>query len=116
MIYIRNVEGKGRGVFAQKRFTKGEMIENVPVIIIPDPQWELLNQTALGEYYFAWNEEASAFPLGFGVLYNHSDTPNADAIRNFEDKMIEVAAIRDIEIDEEITIHYVCPPWFEVVT
>jgi len=50
------------------------------------------------------------------MFYNHSDSPNATALRKFEDRIIEVVALRDIEINEEITIHYVCSPWFEVVT
>ena len=55
-----------------------------------------------------------ALVLGFGSLYNHSDSPNAVAIRQYDDMVIEFVAIRDIEPGEEITHRYHCPVWFKV--
>ena len=115
MIYVREVDGKGRGVFARKHFVKDETIEQAPVIILPNPQWEFLEQTVLRNHYWYWNEDAMAFCLGYGALYNHSAEPNARVVRQFEQNVIEFIALRNIEVDEEITIDYDCPLWFEVV-
>ena len=52
MIEIRKVEAKGRSVFALNRFANGEVIERLPVIVLPGRQWKLLNGTALKDYYF----------------------------------------------------------------
>jgi SET domain-containing protein len=115
MICVREVEGKGRGVFAGKRFAKDETIEQALVIILPNPQWEFLEQTALRNHYWYWNEDAMAFCLGYGALYNHSADPNARIVRKFEQNIMEFVALRKIEADEEITVDYDCPLWFEVV-
>lgn len=115
MVYIREVHGKGRGVFAGRGFAKGELVERAPVIVLPDPQWEYLEKTALKDYYYTWGEDAIAIVVGFGMLYNHSDAPNVIVVRNFEEQLVELIALCDIKAGEEITHRYGCPPWFEVL-
>ncbi|GEM_PF-4293747 len=51
-IYVCQTEKKGRAVFSKERFVKGEIIERAPVIVLPDPEWELLEQTALNIIIF----------------------------------------------------------------
>jgi SET domain-containing protein len=111
---IGYIEGKGRGVFAQKHFARGEAIECAPVIVLPDDPWELLNRTSLKDHYLTWGEQACAIALGFGSLYNYSYVPNAVMVRHLEEAYFEMVALRDIEAGEEITFKYNCPPWFEV--
>lgn len=111
-LLVRDVPGKGRGVFAGRNFAAGELIEREYVIILPDDQCELLEKTNLKDYYFAWGENSSAIPLGFSLLYNHSEHPNAQTIRYLEQNIIEFIAIRDIQMGEEITYTYSCPLWF----
>lgn len=113
-ICVRDASPKGRGVFAQRRFAEGETIERCPVIVLPDPEWELLEETTLRDYYFYWDEDAVAIAAGCGMLYNHSETPNAQAITLPEERAMEFVALQAIDVDEEITIRYRCPPWFEV--
>ena len=115
MICVHVAVGKGLGVFAQKRFVKDETIEQAPVLILPNPQWEFLEQTVLRNHYWYWNENAMAFSLGYGAFYNHSTDPNARIVRKFDENIMEFVALRDIEVDEEITVDYDCPLWFEVV-
>jgi SET domain-containing protein len=115
MICVHEVEGKGLGVFARKRFAKGETIEQAPVIVLPNPQWESLEQTGLGNHYWYWNDTAMAFCLGYGALYNHSADPNARIVRKYDQNVMEFVALRDIEVDEEVTVDYDCLLWFEVV-
>jgi hypothetical protein len=76
-IAVRATPGKGRGVFAMQAFHKGDLIERAPVIVLPDPEWELLEATRLKDYYLYWTKISVAVPLGLGMLYNYSEQPNA---------------------------------------
>ncbi len=113
-IYVSYITGKGRGIFAKIGFKRGEVIEGAPVIVLSENPWETLNHTTLGSYYFSWGENACAIALGFGSLYNHSENPNAMAVKCIEKAVIEFTALRDITPGEEITFKYQCPIWFEI--
>ncbi|MCC5644675.1 SET domain-containing protein [Nostoc sp. CHAB 5824] len=121
MLIVGNTNLKGRGVFAQKRFLKGELIERVPVVVIPAEQVELLDQTILGNYYYDWEDKAAAIALGLSSLINHSYHPNAYYVKKFADRELDLIAYRDIEAGEEITANYngspdnKSPIWFDVV-
>lgn len=112
---LRHCPGKGRGVFARQPIRAGQRIERAPVLVIPDAHTDVLEHTVLKDYYFAWGDGTYALPLGWSVLYNHSDTPNAATRRNVHEDMIEFVALRDIAPGEEITFRYACPPWFDVL-
>jgi SET domain-containing protein len=106
---------KGLGVFALRRFCEGETIDRVPVIVLPDPQWEIINRPELKHYYFKWDEKSVAIAFGFVSFTNHSDSPNAKWLQNYNEHLMEWIAIRDIEQNEEITSQYGCPLWFDIV-
>ena len=63
MLHISDTKQKGRGVFAQKRFVKGEVIETAPVVVIPTEQVKLIDQTVLTNYYYDWENQAAAIAL-----------------------------------------------------
>ena len=121
MIFVGNSDGKGRGIFAQRKISKGETIEEAPVVVIPHSQIEHLDRTLLGDYYFVWgeDEEEAAIALGLCSLCNHSYEPNAAFRLNRDRLTIEFVAARSIESGEEITINYNGDPgskkpiWFE---
>lgn len=113
-IEIRVSDGRGRGVFALRPFRPGEVIEQAPVIVLDDDQYELLNHTTLRDYYFDWGEHRCAIPLGFSLIYNHSEQPNAEARRDHAAGTISFVAIADIAPGQEIVHRYVCGPWFEL--
>jgi SET domain-containing protein len=113
---------KGRGVFATAPIARGELIEASPVIVIPAEQWPHVEPTVLSLYIFNFGPEGehAAIALGYGSLYNHSYSPNAEYIKYWEDRLIRFTALRHIEVDEEITVNYNGSPgdrseiWFEV--
>jgi hypothetical protein len=109
---IRYVTGKGRGVFTKRRFESGELIERAPVIYLPLRDWPSVENTVLWAYAFSWGEEleAAAFALGYGSLYNHSNTPNAEYVRQTNDMCIDFIALKPIDPNEEITVYY--KGWF----
>jgi SET domain-containing protein len=105
LVCVKRVKGKGRGVFARRAIAKGAVIERVPVVIVPIKN--LVNGRAnpvLKKYFYEWGPTTVAVSLGYGSLYNHSYTPNADYEHGA--RVLVYRAIRDIEPDEEITVNY----------
>ncbi len=121
-IAIRRSDRGGRGVFAERRFAKGETIERCPVIVIPADQLDHIYETTLSNYVYPWIDkvEEAVMVLGFGSIYNHSFSPNADWLQDFTESVQSYVALRDIEQGEEITVNYNGPPddgspvWFDV--
>jgi hypothetical protein len=121
-IYIDHAPGKGLGVFASKDFKKDEVIEVCPVIIMSHEDSELIISTVLNEYQFQWGKDGKegAICLGYGSLYNHSHTPNAEFDTDLEKRTITFTALKDIKKGEEICTNYdwelddpTVPDWFK---
>jgi SET domain-containing protein len=106
LIEVKRVKGKGRGVFARRPIREGELIERVPVLVLPLDEIKNGDEwTGLAGYCFLWGEGTVALALGYGSLYNHSFDPNA----RYDDESPRAksySAIRDIAAGEEITINY----------
>ena len=102
------VEGRGRGMFAVRKFLKGELIERGPVVVIDQKKWPNAAKTILSNYAFDWGEkdEHAAIAMGYISIYNHSYSPNAQLEQMLDELMMEIIAIKDIEAGEEITINY----------
>lgn len=121
MLIVGNTNLKGRGVFAQKRFLKGEVVDKAPVVVIPAEQVKFLDLTVLTNYYYDWEDKAVAIALGLVSLFNHSYHPNTYYVKKFAELEVECIAYRDIEVGEEITANYNGSPedrtsiWFDVV-
>jgi SET domain-containing protein len=119
---MRDVPGKGRGMFATKKIKKGTIIEICPVIPIKKREWKDMDETILSHYAFEWGSTGkdACLVLGHGSIYNHSYDPNADNFNDMENVCMEFVATRDIAKGEEITINYNdddCwhePLWFHV--
>lgn len=102
-IEVKRVRGKGRGVFARRLIREGEIIERVPVIVLPLDEGD--TGTVLPAYCFTWSRNSVALALGYGSLFNHSYTPNA-RYDDRGDRTKVFSALRDIEPGEEITVNY----------
>lgn len=102
------VEGRGRGMFAVRKYLKGELIERAPVVAIDEKKWPSAAKTILSDYGFDWGEkdEHAAIAMGYISIYNHSYSPNAQLEQMLDELMMEIIAIKDIEAGEEITINY----------
>jgi len=121
-IMVKSVPKKGRGVFALKDFKEGEVIENAPVLTFTPKERKHLEKTLLNYYVYPWRStRGAAIALGFGSIYNHSYSPNADWKQNFRSKCMVYRAIKNIKKGQEITVNYNGEPddetpidWFEV--
>jgi SET domain-containing protein len=118
-IEVKQVRGKGRGVFARRPIEAGEVIETCPVLVLPAGSVEDFS-AGVGAYVFEWGRGKLALALGYGSLYNHSYRPNA-RYEDLGDRTKLFTAIRDIAAGEEITVNYngepedQAPVGFEVV-
>ncbi len=121
IIEIKNTKGKGRGVFALKNFEVGEIIERCPVLNFNSKERKILEKTYLNYYIYPWRSDRTAVVvLGYGFIYNHSYTPNADWNQDFKKGLMVYTAIKPIKKGEEILINYNGDPddkkeidWFE---
>jgi SET domain-containing protein len=121
-ITVRKTAKKGLGVFALKDFAKGEIVESCPVLIFDSKGRKNLEKTLLSHYIYPWKStRGAALVLGYGSIYNHSYSPNADWKQNFKTKNMVFRAIKPIKKGEEITVNYNGEPddttqidWFEV--
>lgn len=121
-IEIKRTPSKGLGVFALKDFKEGEIIESCPVLTFDTKGRKNLEKTLLSHYIYPWRStRGAALVFGYGSIYNHSYSPNADWKQNFKTNSMVYKAIKSIKKGEEITVNYNGEPdeqtpidWFEV--
>ena len=104
-IYLSKSEIHGWGVFANKEIKKDEVIEESPIYFpnITD------KDECMKNYRFYWPKgtyDSVVLSWGWGNLYNHSYTPNAEWISNIQNQTFEFVAIKDIQVGEEILVNY----------
>jgi len=111
-LYVRGVRGMGRGVFAGRRFHKGEVIEVCPVVPLTRGEERKCRGTVLDRYFFAWDEAGYvvAMVLGLGCVYNTSPDPNARFSQRWSTRDMVYRAARDIEPGEQIFVDYEWAP------
>src|SRR3990167_11036655 len=121
-VEVRKTGKKGRGIFALKDFKKGEIIESAPVLTFSPKERRHLEKTSLSHYIYPWRSTRGAsLVFGYGSVYNHAFSPNADWKQNFSNTTMVYRAIKEIKKGEEITVNYNGEPddespinWFEV--
>lgn len=98
-IIVKKSPTHGYGVFAGKNIRKGEKIEECYIIITRG------GDKKLEDYYFDANGKYAIF-TGFGIIYNHSDDPNADYRINMKTRVATFTANQTIRKGEEIFVSY----------
>lgn len=99
-IVVQRSRLHGYGVFAEKNIKKGEKIEECYMIISKRG-----GDKALEDFYFDAKGKYALF-TGFGIIYNHADTPNADYILNIKKRLVTIKAVKPIRKGDEIFITY----------
>jgi len=112
--YVAKSPVSGYGVFAKDDIKAGDIIEECPVVIL-DGSHNSNKDWVLNRYAFTWscmcnicqkNGQSMCIPMGNGMIYNHSDNPNAYYIQDSFFRIFRFYAFRDIKKDEEITWFY----------
>ena len=99
----------------------GTVIEIAPVIIMSSQERQLLDQTLLHDYIFEWGDDKKrcCMALGYVPIYNHAYNSNCEYEMDFEDQLIRVKTVKQVEKNEELFINYngdwddTTPLWFE---
>ena len=107
-LFITESDGRGRGVFTAEPLSTGDLIEICPIIKIPVGQLDLIDQTILYDYYFLWEEAGyrGCIVLGYGSIYNHNKSANADMIFDYEDSTVKIMSNQDIIQGSELFVDY----------
>ena len=107
-LIVKDTGTKGRGVFTSEAIEADTIIEIAPVIVMNSSDREHLDKTLLHDYIFEWGEDKAqcCMALGLVPMYNHSYTSNSDYYMDFEEQMMVIKTVRNIEAGEEITINY----------
>lgn len=93
---------RGRGVFATRRFARGEVIETCPTVEVPGADVT----GRLNDYVFTSVRDGDVLiVLGHGMLYNHSPNPNVEYLQD-EPSTITFRALRKVRPGDELTIDY----------
>ena len=113
----------GRGVFATRKIKKDECLEIAPVLPLTPKEFTRVSETLLGHYVYTWigpkqkltvdqdKWTGAALVLGYGMMYNHSPTPNCIWKADVENKLMRFFALTDIPKGTEITHNYYWPDW-----
>ena len=97
----------GQGVFATRQIAAGEVIERCPYLVIDDD--DLAEANRLQDYLFTSPDQPGDYlcVLGYGMMYNHSDTPNAEwEIDDDDIQFVRFTALKSISDGEEIFQNY----------
>jgi hypothetical protein len=112
---VRKSQVHGYGVFAKEPIEAGELIEEVKMLKLSLRKGHTHDQI-INDY--AWVNSAckcakceaegptNYMALGYGSIYNHSETPNALTRTDYKTEIRLITAIRRIEQDEEIFVTY----------
>lgn len=103
----------GRGVFATEPIKDGTLIERCPILKLDFPSKYHCDLKIL-DYAFArpsdknWQDHGwdLYMIMGYGMMYNHQDIPNASITFDYDKNYADITATRDITSGTEICISY----------
>ena len=103
-LQIRRSELHGWGVFAADSIAAGETLEELPFF----PLGMASRAMEAVRYYWPRNEpwESMAVPAGLAMIYNHSESANADWETLESELLFRFFATQDIAKDDEVLIDY----------
>lgn len=112
-IFIADSAIHGRGVFASDKILQDTLIERCPMLKLDFPSKYHCDLKIL-DYAFARPSDANwqdhgwdlYLMMGYGMLYNHQDIPNAAITFNYEENYAEITSTREIPANKEIFISY----------
>lgn len=107
-LLIKETAKKGRGVFTTEAIEAETIIEISPVVVMEAKDRVHLDKTLLHDYIFEWGPQKTECCMALGLIpiYNHSYASNCEYYMDFEENMMMVKTVRNIEPGEELTINY----------
>lgn len=109
-VYVKDTgTPKGRGAFAAKSFTSGEIVEVCPVVLFPFGAAPLpleIKRLMFNWGYLTGAPGPQALAFGYGSMYNHDNPANMRYEADSNNVVLRFIAVRDISADEELTVNY----------
>lgn len=122
-LYLKEVSGKGRGVFCTGNIRKGEMLEISPAVLLNEAATNHVDKTILANYTFMTGSipkslrerakikntgKTSAVIMGLASFCNHDERPNAEILWEEKDGTLyyTLQATRRIPKNTEICTSY----------
>ena len=116
---------KGKGLFAKRDIKKNTLIEIAYVLLLHNTDWELIQESALYNYIFTWDDpkkpdHMNVIAFSICQFMNHSFEPNVQYLFDYDAQTIEYHSIKEILKGEELTVNYngivndKSPVWFEL--
>lgn len=102
-LVVRKAGDLGLGVFAAENIESGIFVEIAPVIICSTNA--VAADSEIFKYVIAWNN-GLAIPLGWTMVYNHSDDNNCEFSINVHDRLLAITTVRTIDQGEQVTVNY----------
>lgn len=102
----------GLGVFASEDLPSGSTIERCAYIVIDDDDLHEINR--LNDYLFTSPDDPGDYlcVMGAGMLYNHSDVPNAAwEIDDDDNRLLRFYTTSDVAAGEELLHDYGSEYW-----
>jgi len=107
-VYVGNSK-HGYGVFAKEKINKDEVVEKGLMQVYDNIDGKN------NQYLFTWknpdNTDTCAAGTGFIAIYNHSENPNIESIRDYKLNTLTFVATRDIKKGEELFHKYKSISW-----
>ena len=128
-MYIKNVLGKGRGVYATEDIPSRTLINISPVLLFPEATECTTKQEQgdehqttlpvccperdiLAHYTYSFGNNTQALALGMGSMFNHSRRNNVGFIVDKVNLLIRYTTVKDVAKDTELLINYGNRLWF----
>ena len=107
-LQIRNTANKGRGLFADAFIKADTVIEVSPVVVMSAEERQHLEETDLRNYIFEWGNDSNqcALALGYISIYNHSYNSNCEYFMDFDENIMFIKTVKDVEPGTELTLNY----------
>ncbi len=113
-LVVKPSPGKGLGVFATKRFQKGDLLEVCHLFCLTERQSYITEETVMNHYMYSTGSKGQihGWAVGYSCFFNHSDKPNItpwDQLEYLEEMGYEhlaVRALKDIEPGTELMFDY----------
>jgi len=111
---VRKSSTHGVGVFCKDKIQKGETVEICRMLKL-DWKMKYHHDRVIRDYCWIRNCNCNDcnihgqnmyLAMGFGSLYNHSDSPNMDTKTDYNNFVMYITANKDIQEGEEIFISY----------
>jgi len=98
-LLIKETAEKGRGVFTTEAIEAETIIEISPVVVMEAKDRVHLDKTLLHDYIFEWGPQKTECCMALGLIpiYNHSYASNCEYYMDFEENMIMIKSVRDID-------------------